>query len=146
MAKTKQEIQRDYEKRTGYAAQNKYLKEKSKRYVIQAMFATESDIISKLDSVGNTTAAIGKGFCIGSATLTSLAFIVSFIESWKKLVPSANISLADPKVLIGMLLGAMLPYLFSSLKAVAFSDNTGSIRISSYTIIQPPQHKNLKGF
>lgn len=53
MAKTKQETQRDYERRTGYAAQNKYLKEKSKRYVIQAMFATESDIISKLDSVDN---------------------------------------------------------------------------------------------
>ena len=73
------------------------------------------NITDKLDSVGNTTAAIGKGFCIGSATLTSLAFIVSFIESWRKLVPSAKISLADPKVLIGMLLGAMLPYLFASL-------------------------------
>lgn len=53
MAKTKQEAQKEYEKRTKYAAQNKYLKEKSKRYVIQVMFATESDIISKLDSVDN---------------------------------------------------------------------------------------------
>ena len=67
-------------------------------------------ITDHLDSVGNTTAAIGKGFCIGSATLTSLAFIVSFIESAK-----VEISLADPKVLIGMLIGAMLPYLFSAL-------------------------------
>ena len=68
------------------------------------------EITDKLDAVGNTTAAIGKGFCIGSATLTSLAFIISFIEAAK-----VEISLADPKVLIGMLIGAMLPYLFSAL-------------------------------
>ena len=68
------------------------------------------EITDKLDAVGNTTAAIGKGFCIGSATLTSLAFIISFIEA-----AGVTISLADPKVLIGMLIGAMLPYLFSSL-------------------------------
>ncbi len=68
------------------------------------------EITDKLDAVGNTTAAIGKGFCIGSATLTSLAFIMSFIEAAK-----VQISLADPKVLIGMLVGAMLPYLFSAL-------------------------------
>lgn len=67
-------------------------------------------ITDKLDAVGNTTAAIGKGFCIGSATLTSLSFIISFIEAAK-----VQISLADPKVLIGMLIGAMLPYLFSAL-------------------------------
>ena len=68
------------------------------------------EITDTLDSVGNTTAAIGKGFCIGSATLTSLAFILSFIEAAK-----VSISLADPKVLIGLLIGAMLPYLFSAL-------------------------------
>lgn len=68
------------------------------------------EITDKLDAVGNTTAAIGKGFCIGSATLTSLAFIMSFIEAAK-----VQISLSDPKVLIGMLIGAMLPYLFSAL-------------------------------
>ena len=73
-------------------------------------------ITDKLDAVGNTTAAIGKGFCIGSATLTSLAFIISFIEAVSdKLGGEFTISLADPKVLIGMLVGAMLPYLFSAL-------------------------------
>ena len=72
-------------------------------------------ITDKLDAVGNTTAAIGKGFCIGSATLTSLAFIVSFIEAVKMHVPMFEISLSDPRVLIGMLFGAMLPYLFSAL-------------------------------
>lgn len=72
-------------------------------------------ITDKLDAVGNTTAAIGKGFCIGSATLTSLAFIVSFIEAVKVHVPFFNIQLNDPKVLVGMLIGAMLPYLFSAM-------------------------------
>ncbi len=67
-------------------------------------------ITDKLDAVGNTTAAIGKGFCIGSATLTSLAFILSFIEA-----AGVVISLSDPCVLIGMLVGAMLPYLFSAM-------------------------------
>ena len=72
-------------------------------------------ITDKLDAVGNTTAAIGKGFCIGSATLTSLAFIVSFIEAVKNHVPFFSIQLNDPKVLVGMLIGAMLPYLFSAM-------------------------------
>ena len=72
-------------------------------------------ITDKLDSVGNTTAAIGKGFCIGSATLTSLAFIVSFIEAVKVHVADFSISLNDPCVLVGMLVGAMLPYLFSAM-------------------------------
>ena len=72
-------------------------------------------ITDKLDAVGNTTAAIGKGFCIGSATLTSLAFIVSFIEAVGSKVEDFTIELSDPKVLVGMLVGAMLPYLFSAL-------------------------------
>lgn len=68
-------------------------------------------ITDKLDSVGNTTAAIGKGFCIGSATLTSLALIVSY----SKITELQSIDLADPKFIVGLLIGAMLPYLFSSL-------------------------------
>ena len=69
-------------------------------------------ITDKLDSVGNTTAAIGKGFCIGSATLTSLALIVSFCHA----VGGINVDFNDPAVfIIGLLVGAMLPYLFSAL-------------------------------
>ena len=68
-------------------------------------------ITDKLDSVGNTTAAIGKGFCIGSATLTSLALIVSYTHS----VGIKFIDLQDPKFIVGLLIGAMLPYLFSAL-------------------------------
>lgn len=60
MSKSKREIQKDYEKRTSYAAQNKYLKEKTKRYVIQTMFSTDSDIISKLESVENKAGYIKK--------------------------------------------------------------------------------------
>ena len=67
-------------------------------------------ITDKLDSVGNTTAAIGKGFSIGSATLTSLAFVLSFIHATK-----AEISISNPCVIIGLLVGAMLPYLFSAM-------------------------------
>lgn len=69
------------------------------------------EITDKLDSVGNTTAAIGKGFCIGSATLTSLALFVAYATA-------ANLSSIDvlqPTTIIGLLLGAMLPYLFTSL-------------------------------
>jgi K(+)-stimulated pyrophosphate-energized sodium pump len=69
------------------------------------------DITDKLDSVGNTTAAVGKGFCIGSAAFTSLAMIVAY----SKLANLDSISLLEPGVIISLLFGAMLPYLFSSL-------------------------------
>ncbi|MDE7162171.1 MAG: sodium-translocating pyrophosphatase [Anaeroplasmataceae bacterium] len=70
------------------------------------------EITDKLDSVGNTTAAIGKGFCIGSATLTSLALIVGFFEA-SGVIDKFKIS--DPVFIVGLLIGAMLPYFFSSL-------------------------------
>ena len=73
------------------------------------------NITDRLDAVGNTTAAIGKGFSIGSATLTALAFVVSYAESIKLHVPNFHIALSDPVVLVGLLLGAMLPYLFAAM-------------------------------
>jgi len=60
IAKTKSEIQREYSKRTGYAAQNKYSKEKTKRYTFAAMENTEKDIIKKLESVENKSGYIKK--------------------------------------------------------------------------------------
>ncbi len=69
-------------------------------------------ITDKLDSVGNTTAAIGKGFAIGSAALTALALFSSFIQAAGL---TNGINIATPNVIIGMLIGAMLPFLFSSL-------------------------------
>ena len=65
----------------------------------------------KLDAVGNTTAAIGKGFAIGSAALTALALFAAFMQQAQ--VP--NIDVANPKILSGLLLGAMLPYVFSAM-------------------------------
>jgi len=64
----------------------------------------------KLDAVGNTTAAIGKGFAIGSAALTALAMFAAF----QQIVGLESIDIMEPKVLVGLLLGAMLPFLFSS--------------------------------
>ena len=65
----------------------------------------------KLDAVGNTTAAIGKGFAIGSAALTALALFAAFRET----VDLDTINITDPKVMAGLMLGAMLPFLFSAL-------------------------------
>ncbi len=72
-----------------------------------------------LDSAGNTTAAIGKGFAIGSAILTSLALFSAFLTRADLLDPQANImnsiNLLDPLVLTGLFVGAMLPFLFSAM-------------------------------
>lgn len=69
------------------------------------------EITDLLDSVGNTTAAIGKGFAIGSAALTSLALFAVYVKS----AGLTAINITDPQVVVGILIGAMLPYLFSSL-------------------------------
>ena len=69
------------------------------------------EITDKLDAVGNTTAAIGKGFAIGSAALTALALFASYAAVTKLDV----ISLLDPIVIIGLFIGAMLPFLFSAM-------------------------------
>lgn len=68
-------------------------------------------ITDTLDSVGNTTAAIGKGFAIGSAALTALALFVSYAEVAK----IDTVSLLDPIVIIGLFVGSMLPFLFSAM-------------------------------
>lgn len=65
----------------------------------------------RLDAVGNTTAAIGKGFAIGSAALTALALFAAFMET----ADIRTIDIAQPSVMAGLLIGAMLPFLFSSL-------------------------------
>jgi len=68
-------------------------------------------ITDKLDAVGNTTAAMGKGFAIGSAALTALALFVSYAEA----VHLKSIDILDSRVIIGMLIGGMLPFLFSAM-------------------------------
>ena len=69
------------------------------------------DITDKLDAVGNTTAAMGKGFAIGSAALTALALFVSYAHA----VKLDMIDILTPNVTIGLLIGGMLPFVFSAL-------------------------------
>jgi len=68
-----------------------------------------------LDAVGNTTAAMGKGFAIGSAAITALALVFTFVKSIENEGIAINISLTKPEVMAGLFIGAMLPFLFSSL-------------------------------
>jgi K(+)-stimulated pyrophosphate-energized sodium pump len=68
-------------------------------------------ITDKLDAVGNTTAAIGKGFAIGSAALTALALFASYAT----VAELTDISLLDPIVIVGLFIGGVLPFLFSAL-------------------------------
>ena len=72
----------------------------------------------KLDAVGNTTAAIGKGFAIGSAALTALALFAAFITAYNLSHPEAmvtSISITNPYVMASLFVGGMLPFLFSAL-------------------------------
>ena len=72
-----------------------------------------------LDSLGNTTAATGKGFAIGSAVLTALALVAAYVEAVRVEIPDLTLSLMDPVMLPGILIGAVLPFLFSSLTMTA---------------------------
>ena len=70
----------------------------------------------KLDAVGNTTAAIGKGFAIGSAALTALALFAAFITAYEAVNPDeVIINVTNPYVMAALFVGAMLPFLFSAL-------------------------------
>jgi len=77
----------------------------------------------KLDAVGNTTAAIGKGFAIGSAALTALGLFAAFMQQ----AGVENIDVANPKILAGLLLGAMLPYVFSAMAMGAVGRAAGDM-------------------
>ncbi|MBR2589419.1 MAG: sodium-translocating pyrophosphatase [Clostridia bacterium] len=72
-------------------------------------------ITDTLDSVGNTTAAMGKGFAIGSAALTALSLFMSFAEKAKISEDLTQSSVLDYKVVVGLLIGGMLPFIFSAL-------------------------------
>ena len=83
------------------------------------------NITDKLDAVGNTTAAMGKGFAIGSAALTALALFVSYADS----VKLDSINILETRVTIGLLIGGMLPFIFS-----AFTMN--SVSRAAYSMIE----------
>ena len=98
------------------------------------------EITDKLDAVGNTTAAIGKGFAIGSAAFAALGLITAYIATISEIRGHFILSLADPKVISGLFIGGMVPFLFSSLLASA----VGKI---AYKIVEEVrrQFKNIKG-
>ena len=76
-------------------------------------------ITDSLDELGNTTAAIGKGFAIGAAALTSLAIIAAFVETVSHYRPGFTLHLGDPIVLVGLFLGGMFPFLIAALTMTA---------------------------
>ncbi len=79
-------------------------------------------VTDQLDELGNTTAAIGKGFAIGAAALTALAIITAFVETVAQRIPDFSLHLGNPTVLMGMLIGGVLPFLIASLTMTAVGD------------------------
>ena len=89
-------------------------------------------ITDKLDAVGNTTAAMGKGFAIGSAALTALALFVSYAQAVGLF--EAGINVLDYKVIVGLFIGGMLPFLFSSM-------TMDSVSKAAYKMIEEVRHQ-----
>ena len=79
-------------------------------------------ITDSLDELGNTTAAIGKGFAIGAAALAALAIITAFIETVSHNIPDFSLRLSEPLVLAGMFLGGIFPFLVGSMTMTAVGD------------------------
>ncbi|PKL23635.1 MAG: sodium-translocating pyrophosphatase [Spirochaetae bacterium HGW-Spirochaetae-3] len=96
--------------------------------VMSAMDPHVREVTDELDAVGNTTAAVGKGFAIGSAALTAIILFSAFAQS----VGGSNdlvFNITDPKVLAGLLLGGMVPFLFSALAM-------GAVGVSAFAMIE----------
>lgn len=93
-----------------------------------------------LDALGNTTAATGKGFAIGSAALTALALIVSYTDKVATMNFEFNLNITNPAVLIGLFVGAMLPFLFSALAMSAVGRSAEKVVVEVRR-----QFKEIKG-
>jgi K(+)-stimulated pyrophosphate-energized sodium pump len=92
------------------------------------------DRTEQLDAVGNTTAAMGKGFAIGSAAITSLALIFTFIMSARTLGAEINLSLDDPYLVGGLFIGAMLPFVFAAL-------TMGAVGRAAYAMVEEVRYQ-----
>jgi len=79
-------------------------------------------ITDSLDELGNTTAAIGKGFAIGAAALAALAIITAFIETVSLNIPNFELELSNPNVLIGLFIGGLIPFVIASITMTAVGD------------------------
>jgi len=79
-------------------------------------------ITDSLDELGNTTAAIGKGFAIGAAALAALAIIAAYIETISHNQPDFILNIGDPEVLIGLFIGGLVPFLIASITMTAVGD------------------------
>jgi len=80
------------------------------------------DITDSLDELGNTTAAIGKGFAIGAAALAALAIIAAFVETVAVHNPDFTLQLSDPDVLVGLFIGGIIPFLIAAITMTAVGD------------------------
>ncbi|NIR30050.1 MAG: sodium-translocating pyrophosphatase [Gammaproteobacteria bacterium] len=80
------------------------------------------DITDQLDELGNTTAAIGKGFAIGAAALAALAVITAFVQTVSLHVPDFELEISNPQVLIGLFIGGVLPFTLGALTMTAVGE------------------------
>jgi len=84
--------------------------------------ANTRKITDSLDELGNTTAAIGKGFAIGAAALAALAIIAAYVETISLHMPHFTLHIGDPDVLIGLFIGGLIPFLIASITMTAVGD------------------------
>jgi K(+)-stimulated pyrophosphate-energized sodium pump len=93
-----------------------------------------------LDAIGNTTAATGKGFAIGSAALTVLALVAAYRSQIARIFPDLDLRIANPQVIVGLFIGGMMPFLFCSRTIKAVGDTAGKIVLEVRR-----QFKEIKG-